>query len=53
VAREGESPWWLYAFSSMFDSVREQRWASVSAEVFRITGRAPISLGDVLAKRLA
>jgi NAD(P)H dehydrogenase (quinone) len=53
VAREGESPWWLYAFSSMFDSVREQRWSSVSGEVFRITGRAPTSLRDVLAKRLA
>jgi hypothetical protein len=37
----------------MFDSVREQRWSSVSGEVFRITGRAPTSLRDVLAKRLA
>jgi NAD(P)H dehydrogenase (quinone) len=53
VAREGESPWWLYAFSSMFDSVREQRWAAVSEEVLRITGRAPTPLRGVLAKRLA
>jgi NAD(P)H dehydrogenase (quinone) len=53
VAREGESPWWLYAFSSMFDSVPEQRWAAVSEEVFRITGRAPTPLRSVLASRLA
>jgi NAD(P)H dehydrogenase (quinone) len=53
VAREGESPWWLYAFSSMFDSVREQRWAAVSDEVLRITGRAPTPLRSVLAQRLA
>ena len=53
VAREGESPWWLYAFSSMFDSVREQRWAVVSDEVLRITGRAPTPLRSVLAERLA
>jgi NAD(P)H dehydrogenase (quinone) len=53
VAREGELPWWLYAFSSMFDSVREQRWAAVSDEILRITGRAPIPLRSVLAERLA
>lgn len=49
VARAGESAWWLYAFSTMFDSVREQRWASVSDEVSRITGGAPTSLRSVLA----
>ncbi len=53
VAQEGESPWWLYAFSSMFESVREQRWAAVSEEVFRITGRAPTPLRSVIAQSLA
>jgi NAD(P)H dehydrogenase (quinone) len=53
VARAGESPWWLYAFSTMFDSVREQRWASVSDELSRITGSAPTSLRSVLARYLA
>jgi NAD(P)H dehydrogenase (quinone) len=49
MARAGESAWWLYAFSTMFDSVREQRWASVSEEVFRLTGRPPTSLRNLLA----
>ena len=49
TARAGESPWWLYAFSSMFDSVREQRWAAVSAEVARLTGRPPMSVRSLLA----
>jgi NAD(P)H dehydrogenase (quinone) len=46
-------PWWLYAFSSMFDSVREQRWAAVSEDVLRITGLAPTPLRSVLAQHLA
>jgi NAD(P)H dehydrogenase (quinone) len=50
MARAGEHPWWLYAFSSMFESVRQQRWASVSEEVFRLTGRAPRSVHDVLSE---
>jgi NAD(P)H dehydrogenase (quinone) len=51
MARAGESAWWLYAFSTMFDSVREQRWASVSEEVFRLTGRPPTSLRNLLDQR--
>jgi NAD(P)H dehydrogenase (quinone) len=50
MARAGEAPWWLYAFSSMFDSVREQRWAAVSAEVARLAGRPPASVREVLAQ---
>jgi hypothetical protein len=34
----------------MFDSVREQRWASVSGEVLRLTGRPPVPVRDVLAQ---
>jgi NAD(P)H dehydrogenase (quinone) len=49
MARAGEDPWWMYAFSTMFDSVRQQRWASVSREVFQLTGRPPASVLDVLA----
>jgi NAD(P)H dehydrogenase (quinone) len=41
VARTGLDPWWCYAFTTMFGSVREQRWASVSGEVLRLTGRPP------------
>jgi NAD(P)H dehydrogenase (quinone) len=50
MARGGLESWWSYAFSTMFDSVREQRWASVSGEVLRLTGRPPIPVHDVLAQ---
>lgn len=49
LASAGEEPWWTYAFSSMFASVREQRWAPVTYEVQRLTGRRPRTLADVLA----
>ncbi|MGH3456464.1 MAG: NAD(P)H-binding protein [Nocardioidaceae bacterium] len=48
MADEGEDAWWIYAYSSMFASVREQRWARTTDEVARLTGRAPTSLGDTL-----
>jgi NAD(P)H dehydrogenase (quinone) len=44
-----EDPWWLYAYSSMFGSIREHRWERVTAEVEHLTGRAPLTLADVLA----
>jgi NAD(P)H dehydrogenase (quinone) len=50
MAHAGEAPWWLYAFSTMFDSVRQQRWAAVSGEVARLTGRPPASVREVLAQ---
>jgi NAD(P)H dehydrogenase (quinone) len=50
LARGGEEAWWCYAYSTMFDSVREQRWASVSGEVLRLTGRPPAPVRDVLAQ---
>jgi NAD(P)H dehydrogenase (quinone) len=34
-----ESPWWAYAYTSMFGSIREHRWANVSDAVERLTGR--------------
>ena len=49
MAQAGEEPWWMYAFSSMFDSVRQGRWTSVTDEVAHLTGRPPLSLKDVLA----
>lgn len=48
-AQAGEDPWWTYAFKTMFDSVREQRWATVSGDVHRLTGRAPASAAALLA----
>ena len=30
LARHGEEPWWIYAYASMFESIRQQRWATLS-----------------------
>lgn len=48
LAAEGEDAWWMYAYSSMFASVREQRWARTSDEVATLTGREPTSLAETL-----
>jgi NAD(P)H dehydrogenase (quinone) len=48
LARSGEEPWWEYAYSTMFDSVVEDRWSAVSDEVVRLTGRSPTPLREVL-----
>ncbi|MCX4767432.1 NAD(P)H-binding protein [Streptomyces sp. NBC_01275] len=49
TAATGLDPWWLYAFSSMFASVREQRWDRVCDDYTRLTGRLPLALRDVLS----
>jgi NAD(P)H dehydrogenase (quinone) len=48
MARDGMDPWWAYAFSSMFASVREDRWATVAGAVAQLTDRPPVTIGDVL-----
>lgn len=30
LARAGEEPWWIYAYATMFESIRQQRWALIS-----------------------
>lgn len=49
MADEGEGAWWMYAYSSMFASVRDNRWARTSDEVATLTGRAPTSLRTLLS----
>ncbi|MFE2050200.1 NAD(P)H-binding protein [Streptomyces sp. NPDC059459] len=51
TAATGLDPWWLYAFSSMFASVREQRWDRVRNDYTQLTGRTPLALRDVLSAR--
>lgn len=53
TAATGLDPWWLYAFSSMFASVREQRWDRFSNDYTRLTGRLPLALRDVLSTHQA
>jgi NAD(P)H dehydrogenase (quinone) len=43
-----QDPWWAYAYTSMFDSIREQRWDKVTTEVQELTGRSPTALGRLL-----
>jgi NAD(P)H dehydrogenase (quinone) len=50
MAQAGEEAWWQYAYSTMFDSIRDQRWAKVSDQVLSLTGRAPKSV-DALIPR--
>ncbi|MFD7026031.1 NmrA family NAD(P)-binding protein [Promicromonospora sukumoe] len=52
LARAGEDPWWTYAYSGMFASVRQDRWSVLSDEVARLTGRAPAAL-DVVVRATA
>ena len=51
MANAGEDPWWMYAYSTMFASIREQRWAAVSDEVRRLTGCSPVPVRETLASR--
>jgi NAD(P)H dehydrogenase (quinone) len=32
----GEEPWWVYAYATMFASIREKRWETVTDEVARL-----------------
>jgi len=41
LLRGGEEDWWVYAYSSMFASIRQKRWETVSGEVERLLGRPP------------
>ena len=50
MAAAGEDPWWMYAYSTMFASIRGQRWAAVSDQVHRLTGRSPTPIRIALAR---
>jgi NAD(P)H dehydrogenase (quinone) len=50
MARAGEQLWWQYAYSTMFDSIRQQRWSPVSDQVLHLTGRSPAAVREVLAQ---
>ena len=49
MAIAGEDPWWMYAYSTMFASIPEQRWAAVSDEVHRLTGCLPVPVRTTVA----
>ena len=41
-------PWWIFAYTSMFESIREGRWEKVSTDVEDLTGRAPVSFREIV-----
>ncbi|WP_051366149.1 NAD(P)H-binding protein [Hamadaea tsunoensis] len=41
----GEEPWWVYAYSSMFAAIRQNRWQAVSGEVARLLNRPAVPFG--------
>ncbi|MEV4622721.1 NAD(P)H-binding protein [Asanoa sp. NPDC049573] len=48
LARGGEEPWWVYAYCSMFESIRQDRWSRTSDAVAVLTGRPPTRFEQVL-----
>jgi NAD(P)H dehydrogenase (quinone) len=44
----GTDPWWSYAFSSLFESIDQGRFAEVTPDVSAITGRMPQPFEAVL-----
>ncbi|MGH3500371.1 MAG: NAD(P)H-binding protein [Nocardioidaceae bacterium] len=48
----GTSPWWAYAFTTMFQSVRDHRYELITGHLTQLTGRAPIPFDDIAAHAL-
>jgi len=46
----GTDPWWSYAFTSMFESIDQGRFAEVTPDLTAIIGRTPESFEDVLRR---
>jgi len=46
MAAADTDPWWAYAFSTMFSSIRGHRWSRVTDAVEQLTGRAPTAIDD-------
>ncbi|GIF62392.1 NmrA family protein [Asanoa ishikariensis] len=44
LARLGEEPWWVYAYCSMFEAIRQHRWERTSDAVLELTGRPALGL---------
>jgi NAD(P)H dehydrogenase (quinone) len=50
LLRRGEALWWTYAYTTMFESIRQGRWETMSDAVAELTGRPPASLSQVLSR---
>lgn len=47
LLREGVEPWWAYAFTSMFESVSQGRFAVITDTVATLLGRPPVPFPEV------
>ncbi len=43
-------PWWCYAFSSMFASIRQHRWERITGDIASLTGRSPLTVDNLLGR---
>jgi NAD(P)H dehydrogenase (quinone) len=43
-------PWWCYAFSSMFASIRQHRWDRITGDIASLTGRSPLTVDNLLGR---
>jgi NAD(P)H dehydrogenase (quinone) len=50
MALAGEEAWWQYAYSTMFESIRDQRWEKVTDQVLSLTGHNPTSVAGVIRR---
>lgn len=50
---EGVEPWWAYAFTSMFESVSQDRLAVITDTVATLLGRPPVPFPNVARRLLA
>jgi NAD(P)H dehydrogenase (quinone) len=50
LAADGEDPWWIYAYSSMFASIRDHRWATVTTDTQHLTSTKPTPVSTILAR---
>jgi NAD(P)H dehydrogenase (quinone) len=44
----GTDPWWSYAFTSMFESIDQGRFAAVTPDFAGLTGQTPVTFETVL-----
>jgi NAD(P)H dehydrogenase (quinone) len=48
AARAAVDPWWAYAYSTMFDAIRDQAFAEVSSELLDLTAQRAATLSETL-----
>lgn len=52
LLRGGTSPWWAYAFTTMFQSIRDHRFEMVTDHLVKLTGQAPTPFDDMARRAL-